>query len=355
MTGMAHAGGEPAVGGPTAEEPTVDEPTVGESARTDAQPASAPSNRPQRVPWPAVAAFVVISFGLAWLAVLPLWMNGGLRNPLAGILLPVMMFTPLIAALLVVFFVQKPRPHRIPEYLGLWPLRPVWRVVGLSLAGLFGSVLLVFAGVFLAAALGIVRLDLVHFSGFAALIDEQLAAQGAGSLPLPIGVLVLVQLAAIPVGAIVNGFVTVGEELGWRGWLLPSLRPLGTWPALVVTGVIWGLWHSPVILLGYNFGQPDLLGVALMVGGCTLYGILIGWLRLRSGSVWPAVFAHGAYNAAAGAAVLLTAAGSTAPASALNPLGWVTWIVMALVILVLALSGQFAKQPALERRTRRTS
>ncbi len=304
--------------------------------------------RPDHVPWLAVAAFVVLAFGLGWLVCLPLWLDRGLANPLAKVLLIVLMFTPGLSAILVIRFVQKPQPTPILAYLGMWPLRPVRRTIWLAVIGLFGSVFIAVASALLAAALGVVKLDLVGFSGFAEIIKKQLAATGVSStLPAPILVLVIAQLAAIPVGALINSVFAFGEELGWRGWLLPSLRPLGTWPALILTGAIWGLWHSPIILLGYNFRQPNLLGVLYMVLGCTFYGVFVGWLRLRSASVWPSAIAHGAFNASAGIAVLLMAAGSPGSPVDYLPLGWPGWIVCAVVAVVLVLTGQFRKQPSL--------
>jgi membrane protease YdiL (CAAX protease family) len=298
---------------------------------------------PAKVPWVAVIIFIVAAFGLAWLVTLPLWFSGGLSSPLASTLLVVMMFTPAVSALLVVFFVQRPRPASIRRYLGLWPLRPLKRTIWMIVAAVFGSIAIVVAGAMLALALGFVKLDLVNFSGFAA----QIASLSSKPLPVPIQLLAVVQLVSIPAGALINAFFTIGEELGWRGWLLPSLRPLGTWPALVISGAVWGLWHSPVILLGYNFGEPNLVGVALMVGGCVLYGILVGWLRLRTGSIWPSVFAHAAFNAAGGFLLLVSVAGTQVSSPTLSPLGWVTWIVMGLVIAALALTGQFGKAGSL--------
>lgn len=304
---------------------------------------------PAKVPWIAVAVFVVLANALAWLAALPLWLDGGLENPAVGIILVAIMFTPMVSALFVVFVVQRPRPASIASYLGLWPIRPVKRTLWMIVIAIFGSMAIVIAGVFLAAALGLVRLDLATFSGFA----DQLAALGAPALPIPIQAIVAIQLLTLPLGALINGVFTIGEELGWRGWLLPSLRPLGTWPALLITGAVWGLWHSPIILLGYNFGEPNLFGVALMTTGCVFYGVIVGWLRLRSGSIWPAVFAHGAFNASGGVILLLAVSGTSVSTPALNPIGWVTWIVMALVIVILLVTGQFAKQPSLERRQAR--
>lgn len=295
----------------------------------------------RRVPWTAVIVFVAVSFALAWLVALPLWLGDGLAEPISVLLLPVMMFTPAVAALVVTFVMRVPARGQRARFLGLWPMRPAKRVIWLMVAGWLVPPLLVGLGILLSAALGFVQLDLT-FAAFAAELEK---AVPAGTPLPPVQVIVFAQLAMIPVGGLFNSLFAFGEELGWRGWLLPALRPLGTWPALILSGVIWGAWHSPVILLGYNFGRTDLTGVLLMIGGCVAWGILLGWLRLRSASVWPAVIAHGSLNAAAGLVLIVAA---TQPDMALaGPLGVATWIVLALLTVVLVLTGQFRAQPEL--------
>lgn len=295
----------------------------------------------RRAPWTAVIVFVAVSFALAWLVALPLWLGDGLAEPISVLLLPVMMFTPAVAALVVTFVMRVPARGQRARFLGLWPMRPAKRVIWLMVAGWLVPPLLVGLGILLSAALGFVQLDLT-FAAFAAELEK---AVPAGTPLPPVQVIVFAQLAMIPVGGLFNSLFAFGEELGWRGWLLPALRPLGTWPALILSGVIWGAWHSPVILLGYNFGRTDLTGVLLMIGGCVAWGILLGWLRLRSASVWPAVIAHGSLNAAAGLVLIVAA---TQPDMALaGPLGVATWIVLALLTVVLVLTGQFRAQPEL--------
>lgn len=295
----------------------------------------------RRVPWTAVIVFVAVSFALAWLVALPLWLGDGLAEPISVLLLPVMMFTPAVAALVVTFVMRVPARGQRARFLGLWPMRPAKRVIWLMVAGWLVPPLLVGLGILLSAALGFVQLDLT-FAAFAAELEK---AVPAGTPLPPVQVIVFAQFAMIPVGGLFNSLFAFGEELGWRGWLLPALRPLGTWPALILSGVIWGAWHSPVILLGYNFGRTDLTGVLLMIGGCVAWGILLGWLRLRSASVWPAVIAHGSLNAAAGLVLIVAV---TQPDMALaGPLGVATWIVLALLTVVLVLTGQFRAQPEL--------
>lgn len=302
-----------------------------------------------RVPWAAVTVFVVLACGLAWVVALPLWLDGGLANPLSALLLPVMMWTPAIAALIVMFAMGFPRRGERLRMLGIWPLRPAKRVVWLMVAGWLVPPLLIALSIAVAAALGWARLDL-SFSAFAAEIAKALPA---GTPIPPIELVVFAQLATIPVGALFNSLFAFGEELGWRGWLVPALRPLGTWPMLLLSGVIWGVWHSPVILLGYNFGRTDVTGVLFMIGGCVFFGILLGWLRLRSASVWPAVLAHGSINAA-GAMVVIFAA--TQPDMALaGPLGIAGWIVYGAVTVALIATGQFRRQPVLAASRERVS
>jgi len=294
---------------------------------------------PTRVPWVAVIVFVAIAMGLAWAVQLPLWFGEGLADPRFGLTTMAMMFTPALAALIVVLFVK--RPASIPRLLGLWPLRPVGRTLGLSLAALVGFPALAFGAMLLGQALGLIELDLVGFSGYQAL----LAANGAPVAAETLGAIVLTQVLLIPVASLANLPAVFGEELGWRGWLLPNLRPLGVWPALLISGVVWGLWHSPIILLGYNYGRTDAVGVLLMVGWCILLGVVFGWLRLRSASVWPAVFAHAAVNAATGTLLILfTASGSPAGVGG-TLLGWSGWILLAVIAVVLAVTGQLRREP----------
>ncbi|MFC6235146.1 CPBP family intramembrane glutamic endopeptidase [Leucobacter soli] len=272
--------------------------------RTAAPLSGGRPDRPDRVPWAAVIVYIVVAFGLAWLVAIPIWSSGGGEAPDLAAKIAVtgmaMMFTPTVAALAAMLVSRAPRGTRL-RLLGLWPLRPAKRVVWFMVGAILAPIAVVVAVVFVSAALGLVRLDLVGFSGFREMLDAQLAGLDpavAAAMP-PIGLLVALQLLSIPFGALVNTVFALGEELGWRGWLLPALRPFGRWPALLITGVVWGLWHSPLILLGYNFGYTDWRGVALMVGGCVAWGVLFGWARLRSASVWPAAIGHGALNASA--------------------------------------------------------
>lgn len=305
-------------------------------------PASERPDRLQRIPWVPIAVFATISFGLAWLTVLPLWVmepNSSAYLVLAGALPTVMMFCPLIATLFVVFVMKTPARNRL-QFLGIWPLRPAKRVVWFIVTMTIAPAVFVFASLGVSVLFEWTQLDVVNFSGFQAMLDEPLD----DTLLRPV---VLTQLAFIPFAAIFNAIPAFGEEIGWRGWLLVTLRPAGIWPAMLLSGAIWGVWHAPVILLGHNFNQPNIWGLGLMVVGSMAWGVFFGWLRLRSGSVWPAVIGHGALNASGGLVLLLTAADSSMEMALVSPFGVSGWIVLALVITLLKVTGQFRHEPHL--------
>lgn len=288
----------------------------------------------------AVAVFIAVAVLLAWLVAMPLWLGDGLASPW---FLPVsiaMMLTPAVAAVLAVLVAD--RPGRRLRALGITPLTPVRRLLGYLALGLVVPVALVLVALPVGALLGVFPADFVHFSAFREVTAAQLTAAGLDEPPLPIGALVALQLLIIPVGALINVVPALGEELGWRGWLLPKLMPLGTAPALLITGIVWGLWHAPLVLLGYNYpGAPGWLALLTMVGMCIIVGAVFGWLRLRSESVWPAALAHGAFNAAAGAYLLFARAGESIDTTQATILGWSGWIVPLVLVAVLLATKQF--------------
>ena len=101
------------------------------------------------------------------------------------------------------------------------------------------------------------------------------------------------------VGMIWHSATALGEEMGWRGFLTPTLMRIMSFPlASLSVGLIWALWHLPIIFwTKYNAGPTDLelqfLNYTLMTVGMSF---ILTYLRVRSDSLWPAVFLHASHN-----------------------------------------------------------
>lgn len=171
------------------------------------------------------------------------------------------------------------------------------------------------------------------FGPMRALLDQ---AATAGT-PLPFGaeVLILIQLAqALLLAPLLNALPTLGEEFGWRAYLQQKLLPLGWRRAMLLMGMIWGVWHWPILAMGYNYGLEyagaPWGGMLVFVWFTTTMGIVLGWLTQRAGSVWPAVIGHGALNGIAGLPTLM-AQGDPNPLLGPMALGLVAGLPLALV------------------------
>ncbi|MBR1529147.1 MAG: CPBP family intramembrane metalloprotease [Oscillospiraceae bacterium] len=97
------------------------------------------------------------------------------------------------------------------------------------------------------------------------------------------------------------GFVTFGEELGWRGYLYPKLEKLIGMPlTIIIGGIVWGLWHAPLTAKGHNFGTDypgfPYTGMLLMSIYCIATGAFLMWLVKKTNSVWISSIAHSVNN-----------------------------------------------------------
>jgi uncharacterized protein len=225
----------------------------------------------QRVQWRHVAAFVALAYGITWLtwaSVMPdAWLsllNGTTPSTytVAGIG-ALGMFGPAIAALIMRRFVTH-EPIR-----GTVGARRNWRYYAIAIAG---PMLLVTATILISASTGIAEFD-------------------AGK---PLWLVYLALVAATPFGAV----MTLGEEYGWRGFLLPKLLPLGEVKASVIVGLIWGTWHAPLLFAGLNYGgENPFAALAFMVAVTVLVSLLLTRLFVAAGgSVLVVAFAHASLN-----------------------------------------------------------
>jgi membrane protease YdiL (CAAX protease family) len=105
-------------------------------------------------------------------------------------------------------------------------------------------------------------------------------------------------LTFVVVGSLQSLLSATGEELGWRGFLVPTLaRTMSFGRTALVSGAIWAAWHVPLIVFAdYNGGTPTWYSVLCFGVMVVSMGIPFAWLRLRSGSVWPAAILHASHN-----------------------------------------------------------
>ncbi len=272
-----------------------------------------------------LTAFLLAAFGLSWAVALPLWLGDGLRTPAVGLLAALMMFTPTVGVLAAWLLTRTPARQWFRE-TGLTLGERRGRTALLVLAAWLGVPLLVALSAAVSVAAGVLSVDLAGMS----LFQAQLRAQG---LPVPeslTSVAVTQVVVAVLLGPVLNAIPALGEEWGWRGYLLPRLTGTrGVVTGLLLSGAIWGLWHAPLTLLGYNYPSLGPWAALYFTGFCVLAGVVFGWLRLLSGSVWPAVVAHASLNAVAPAVMLIGDAAAPPNLVVAGLSGVVGWVLLA--------------------------
>ena len=210
---------------------------------------------------PELMTFLVLTFALSavfW----GLIITAGSLGTNGGLYVLALMWSPGVSALATRLIY-----HRNVRGLGWLPGSPRWLALAYALP-------LAYAG----AAYG-----LVWLTGLGG-VDLSRFTTGVGTF--------------IAVGTLQSLLSATGEEIGWRGFLVPSLaKRMSFGRTAVVSGAIWAAWHSPLIVFAdYNAGTPtwySLLWFTVMV---TALGVPFAWLRLRSGSLWPAAVLHATHN-----------------------------------------------------------
>ena len=138
--------------------------------------------------------------------------------------------------------------------------------------------------------------------------DSELAEQSFQALPEGVGIWGLIGISLLSglfAGITINGVFAFGEEVAWRGFLLKEFKGKKFLSAVLWIGVIWGLWHAPLILNGHNYPQHPVAGVFMMVILCLLLTTMLMYFRKKSGSVIVAAIMHGTINAVAGVTAIV--------------------------------------------------
>lgn len=279
--------------------------------------------------------FVAIAYGFSILVAVVVFLNGGIYvkmpgtvRPVAMILMIVLMLAPTIANIVTRLITREGWSNMLlrPNFRGGWR----YYLVG-----------------WLAPLLAIIVGGVIYYLLFPAQFDPSMSysTQAFGTQLAPgttMWTILLNWLTVWVVATLPTLPIMLGEELGWRGYLLPKLIPLGGRKAALLIGVIHGAWHWPFFPMGYNYGF-DRLGLPL-VAAALLYLVYViflstifAWVTLRSGSLWPAALAHGTNN---NTVTLMINFMRTAPNTLVgpSPLGIVGMLGFALLAVPIFLS-----------------
>jgi membrane protease YdiL (CAAX protease family) len=287
--------------------------------------------------------FLALAFGIAWAGALVLYLTGGLaKSPFTYLILTVVyMGAPTIAHVLTRIVTRegwgnlylRPRLRREwPYWVAAWFAPGVLTVIGM----------IVFFTIF-------PQYYDPNLTSLKKLLETQAELTGQPMQDVNPWMIAISQtMMALILAPLLNAFATFGEEFGWRAYLQPKLLPLGGRKMMLAMGVIWGVWHWPVIAMGHNYGldYPGAPwgGLLMMIWFTLTLGTLLGWLTLRAESVWPAVIGHGAINGIASLGTLFVK-GQPNPLLGPLPVGLIGSAGFAMVMLVLfARRGAF--QPA---------
>ena len=283
--------------------------------------------------------YILITFALTWayclLLVYPL-ANGETLTGVPALALQLSvaacMFFPSIGVVLTRLVTKE-------GFKNCWLRLNISKHIKPILLAWFGPAILTFVGMALYFLLFPENLDL-SFGYFYATLES--AGAPMETLPISIELLMLVQCVQAFFMAPVLNFVTCfGEEWGWRGYLLPKVsQHFSTIPTMLIAGIIWGLWHAPLTIIGHNYGLDypgfPYAGIAMMCLFCITLGIFLSYVTLKTRSCIPAIIGHGAINGIAAIGIYFTKDGGNAfigPAPT-GIIGMIPFIVVAIFMVI---------------------
>jgi len=228
--------------------------------------------------------YLAVVFVLTYLWQLVIYFTGGINSPL----LPIMMLFPALVA--IAFRIINKEGFR---NIG-WGLRMWWYVIPSVLVPL--AIVASLAAIF--SILDWATLSDKHFVFKDSLLTIQKIPMILGNQAQGLAFFGLNLALSLFVQSLLGSVVTIGEEFGWRGYVQEKMiQRFGLNRGLILLGVIWGYWHLPIGLMGWNFPNQPILGALILTPISMIFlGIYLGWLYLRSKSIWMPTLAHAAVN-----------------------------------------------------------
>ena len=151
---------------------------------------------------------------------------------------------------------------------------------------------------------------------------------------LPVNPVWLILIQGLIAGVTVNALAAFGEELGWRGFLLKSFKEMKFFKAAIIIGIIWGIWHAPLILMGHNYPQHPQIGVLMMIILCIFLTPLLLYITIKSKSVIAASIMHGTMNATAGISIMAINGGNDLTSGIAGLAGFITLTIFLIFLFI---------------------
>ena len=226
----------------------------------------------------------VVTYAIEFGLILAGFRIKGIPQIFGQYIVALVMWVPALGAFLTVKFISKEPISVLRLKLGkIKPYILLWLEIPLLVALIY----------FISWQLGFVKLDL-EMKDFMKLLSSY--GQEIKMPFPPIYMALILFFVSLFISPWMNTFFALGEEIGWRGFLMPRLMSLGKTKAYLILGVIWGLWHLPLIIVGFNYPDTPLLGIAMMCIFTTSIGFIMNDVVLKNESTLLAGWAHGLIN-----------------------------------------------------------
>ena len=283
-----------------------------------------------------LAITFIMTYAYCFGVVYPINNSANVRTELSaisGLLIAAVMFFPSIGVLLTRLITKE-------GFKNSWIRLNINENVKTILLAYFGPSILTFLGIIVYFLVFPSHFD-PEFGFVAATLD--MGVTNAEAFQMPLSMLVLSQaLTGLFLGPAMNFITCFGEEWGWRGYLLPKMaEKLPAIPMLLINGLIWGLWHAPLTIVGHNYGVGyagfPFTGILAMCLFCIVMGTFLSYVTLKTKSCIPAVLGHGAINGFAAIGMYFTKDGGN-PFVGPAPTGVIGMIPFVIVAVAMVLN-----------------
>ncbi len=275
--------------------------------------------------------YLLFTFTFSWLlAGFLYWTNGEMQSPEGMFVGALFMFGPTFGVIIVQKIIYR---EKIVKPLGIsfrinWWFLVAWLLMPVLAFAAFGVALLFPEIEYSPSMMGM-------FERYKDIISpEKMATMKEQIETLPIHPVWVSLFMGLGAGVTINAVAGFGEELGWRGFLQKEWEHLGFWKSSIFIGIIWGIWHAPLILMGHNYPHYPVIGVFMMTVWCILLAPIFSTIRIRAQSVVAAAILHGTLNATYGISVIMLKGGNELLVGMTGLAGFLVLLVVDIIIVI---------------------